>query len=74
MRHNGQPLTEARYRVLEQASRGLTVRESAAETWHSPETIKVLRMQLVRELQAKNLVHAMAIAYQRRILPIDGDA
>lgn len=63
-----QILTASELRVLEQASRGLSLSESGAETFHSFQTVKSLRKYVMQKLGARNITHAVAIAYQQGIL------
>jgi DNA-binding CsgD family transcriptional regulator len=61
-------LTTAEMRVLEQAARGLSTDESGRETFHSGQTIKFHRKHILQRLGARNMTHAVALAYQAGIL------
>lgn len=54
--------------MLEAASRGSLMKETAIEFGISEETVRAHRKHLFGKLQAKNIAHAVAIGYQRRIL------
>ncbi len=66
-------LTERQKEVLEQAARGLSVDETAAETKHSPETIRTHRQKIIANLGAKNMTHAVHLAHLRGLLPGRGN-
>jgi len=68
-------MTELRPRelaVLEQAARGLSSRESAAETSHSEATVKYHRASIQRKLGARNICHAVHLAHRQGLL-LDDD-
>lgn len=59
--------------MLGQAARGLSTRQSAAETFHSEGASKSHRTGVIRKLGASNMMHAVALAYQRGLLALDGE-
>ena len=61
-------LTDRQMQVLQQAARGLSIDESAAETGHSPETIRSHRANVIAALGAKNIAHAVHIAHVKELL------
>lgn len=65
-------LTPSELRVLDQAARGLTNSESAKESFHAIETVKYHRTNIIRKLRARNITHAVALAYQHSLFLADG--
>ena len=61
-------LTGRQKEVLLQAARGLSVDESAAETGHSPETVRSHRHNIIAALGARNIAHAVHIAHVKELL------
>ena len=59
---------ESRYEVLLSAAEGETGQETARRTGCSTSWIAHLRHEVCDELGAKNMTHAVALAYQRGIL------
>ncbi len=60
--HEPVELTKSELDVLRDASRGLTVVESAESRFKSPETVKTQRRQVLLKLGARNMTHAVALA------------
>jgi DNA-binding CsgD family transcriptional regulator len=65
-------LTALELGVLIAAGHGLTVAETAAKRSCSLETIKSHRKSVLRKLDARNMTHAVAIAFNRGIFDADG--
>ncbi len=61
-------LTKRELVVLEQAARGLSAAQSGRESHHEEQTIKFHRTHVMRKLGAKNIAHAVALAYKQGIL------
>jgi DNA-binding CsgD family transcriptional regulator len=68
MKLAGQRLTSAELEVLRAAAEGLSARETGERLVKSEHTIITQRKAIAAKLGAKNLSHAVAIAYQRDIL------
>lgn len=59
-------LTPSELDVLQDASRGMTVIESASHRSKSPETVKSQRKSIALKLDARNMTHAVGIATRNR--------
>lgn len=59
------PLTPRQLEVLALAAAGETAADIARRLWVSVDTIKTHRKNIISALGARNIVHAVAIAYQR---------
>jgi DNA-binding CsgD family transcriptional regulator len=66
----GQTLSPPELEVLESAAAGLSAAETARTLIKSEHTIVSHRRALQAKLGARNLPHAVAIAYQLRLLPV----
>jgi DNA-binding CsgD family transcriptional regulator len=64
-------LTPSELDVLRDASRGLTVVESAESRFKSPETVKSQRRQVLLKLGARNMTHAVALAAAERLIDLE---
>jgi len=64
----GRELTDPELDVLRFAARGLSARETAENLFKSEHTIIAQRRAIQAKLGAKNLLHAVALAYQRQVL------
>jgi LuxR family transcriptional regulator, quorum-sensing system regulator SdiA len=64
----GRGLTIAELDVLRAAAEGLSARETGERLVKSEHTIITQRRAIAAKLGARNLSHAVAIAYQRSIL------
>lgn len=67
-RLGGRKLSPPELEVLRAAADGLSARETATRLVKSPHTVITQRRTVEAKLEARNLVHAVAIAYQRRLL------
>jgi DNA-binding CsgD family transcriptional regulator len=65
---SGRELSPPELEVLRAAADGLSAHETATRLVKSPHTIITQRRTVEAKLGARNLVHAVAIAYQRRLL------
>lgn len=54
--------------VIQLSAKGLNAKQMARELGLSEETIKTHRKLAIARLDAKNIVHAVAIAYERGML------
>lgn len=54
--------------VIQLSAKGLNAKQMARELGLSEETIKTHRKLAIARLDAKNIVHAVAIAYKRGML------
>lgn len=61
-------LSRCEMRVLLYTALGLSTPETAEVLSRSPETIKSHRDSLMRKLGAKNMMHAIALSYEKGIL------
>ena len=68
LRLEGQPLTSPELDVLRAAADGLSAKETAARLAKSPHTVIAQRRAIQAKLGAKNLSHAISLAYRRRVL------
>ncbi|MEO5577370.1 MAG: helix-turn-helix transcriptional regulator [Gaiellaceae bacterium] len=64
----GRGLTTRELEVLRAAAEGLSAKETGKTLCKSEHTIATQRRALQAKLGAKNLTHAIALAYQRGIL------
>jgi DNA-binding CsgD family transcriptional regulator len=64
----GKPLTEPELEVLRAAAEGLSAQETAERLLKSRHTITTQRRTLQAKLGARNLPHAIALAYHYRVL------
>jgi RNA polymerase sigma factor (sigma-70 family) len=62
------PLTPKELKVLRLAAEGATTEETAQRLHRASETVKSQRGAIITKLRARNLVNAVAIAYQRGLL------
>lgn len=65
----GRTLSEPELDVLEAAAEGLSARETAAVLTKSEHTIIAQRRAAQAKLGARNLVHAVALAHRKGLLP-----
>ncbi len=63
-------LTERELEVLRLAAEGCMVTETAERMFLGHETVKTYRARIFLMLGARNLAHAVALAYERGILPV----
>lgn len=54
---------------LRHAAAGRSVKETAALMWVSQESVKSARKRIFERLEARNTCHAIAIAYEKGLLP-----
>ncbi len=67
-RREGQALTAPELEVLEAAADGLSAQETAERLVKSPHTVIAQRRAIQAKLGARNLSHAIALAYRCRVL------
>jgi DNA-binding CsgD family transcriptional regulator len=67
-RLEGKPLSNPELEVLRAAAEGLSARETAARLAKSHHTVTTQRQAIQAKLGARNLPHAVALAYRRRVL------
>ena len=65
---HGKELSEPELDVLRAAAEGLSAEETAARLIKSPHTIVTQRRAVEAKLGARNLAHAVALAYDQGIL------
>jgi DNA-binding CsgD family transcriptional regulator len=68
-RLEGKALSEPEVEVLRAAAAGFSAAETADRLIKSKHTIITQRRSLQAKLGARNLLHAVALAYERRLLP-----
>jgi DNA-binding CsgD family transcriptional regulator len=68
-RYEGRPLSSPEVEVLSAAAEGLSADETAARLVKSPHTVVRQRRVIEAKRGARNLVHAVALAYERHLLP-----
>lgn len=68
------PLTERQTQVLHLAAQGLTTRAIAAQLWITTDTAKTHMLHACKALGATTRAQAVAVAYERGILPAAGGA
>lgn len=74
MRLEGQPLTGPELDVLQAAADGLSAKETAVKLVKSHHTVVTQRRAIQAKLGARNLPHAISLAYGLRLLwppPLD---
>jgi DNA-binding CsgD family transcriptional regulator len=64
-----QLLTPRMLEYLTAAAEGLNRKETGARLWVAENTVQYARAHILRRLGARNLTHAVAIAYARGLLP-----
>ena len=64
----GKPLSDPELEVLQAAADGLSADETAERLVKSRHTVITQRRSLQAKLEARNLVHAVALAYERGLL------
>jgi DNA-binding CsgD family transcriptional regulator len=64
----GKPLSQPELDVLRAAAEGLSARETADRLVKSEHTVTTLRQAIQAKLGARNLPHAIALAFRRRVL------
>jgi DNA-binding CsgD family transcriptional regulator len=67
-RLEGKPLSNPELEVLRAAAEGLSARETAEQLVKSEHTITTQRRAVQAKLGARNLPHAIALAFRRRVL------
>ncbi len=67
-RLEGKPLSTPELEVLEAAAAGLSAKETAARLVKSPHTVIAHRRSIQAKLGARNLPHAVALAFDQRVL------
>ncbi len=67
-RLEGKPLSEQELEVLRAAADGLSARETAEKLVKSPHTVIAQRRAVQAKLGARNLTHAISLAFRRRVL------
>jgi DNA-binding CsgD family transcriptional regulator len=73
-RDEGRPLSDPELEVLQAAAAGLSAKETATRLVKSQHTIIAHRRSIQAKLGARNLPHAVALAFERRMLDhADGD-
>jgi DNA-binding CsgD family transcriptional regulator len=70
MRLAGKELSAPELLVLSAAARGFSAGETAELLIKSRHTVIAQRRSLQAKLEAKNLAHAVALAYERGLLPL----
>ena len=68
LRLDGQPLTDPELEVLQAAADGLSAKETATKLVKSPHTVVAQRRAIQAKLGARNLPHAISLAYGLRVL------
>jgi DNA-binding CsgD family transcriptional regulator len=69
LRLAGKDLSEPELLVLSAAARGFSAEETAELLVKSRHTVIAQRRSLQAKLEARNLAHAVALGYQRGLLP-----
>jgi DNA-binding CsgD family transcriptional regulator len=64
----GKPLSRPELDVLRAAAEGLSARETADRLIKSEHTVMAQRRAIEAKLGARNLSHAIALAFRRRVL------
>ncbi len=67
-RLEGKPLSNPELEVLRAAAEGLSARETAEQLVKSEHTITTQRRAVQAKLGARNLPHAIALTFRRRVL------
>lgn len=66
-------LTERQIQILQCAANGEGIEETASRFWISTNTVKQHRKQILLALGAKNMTHAVAMAFVDGKLPYKGE-
>jgi LuxR family maltose regulon positive regulatory protein len=64
----GRPLSEPELEVLRAAAEGLSAQETAERLFKSHHTIATQRRTIQAKLGARNVSHAVALAFRRKLL------
>ena len=67
-RLEGKPLSKQELEVLHAAAEGLSAKETAEMLVKSEHTVIAQRRSLQAKLGARNLAHAITLAFRRRVL------
>lgn len=67
-RLKGKPLSKPEFEVLRAAADGLSAKETAEKLVKSQHTVIAQRRAIQAKLGARNLTHAIALAFRRRVL------
>lgn len=67
-RLEGRPLSKQELEVLRAAAEGLSAKETAAKLVKSQHTVIAQRRAIQAKLGARNLAHAITLAFRRRVL------
>ena len=67
-RLEGKPLSKQELAVLRAAAEGLSAKETAAKLVKSQHTVIAQRRAIQAKLGARNLTHAIALAFRSRVL------
>ncbi len=67
-RLQGKPLSQPELEVLHAAAEGLSAKETAAKLVKSQHTVIAHRRAIQAKLGARNLPHAIALAFRHRVL------
>jgi RNA polymerase sigma factor (sigma-70 family) len=71
---DGKSLSERECEVLAATAEGLTAKEIAKRLVIAPATVKDHRRSVTAKLAARNITHAVAVAYEDGLLPLSVDA
>lgn len=66
--HRGEPLHIRELQILRLGARGLTYRQMATELFLAETTVKTYSGRLFGKLGARNMAHAVALAYEGGLL------
>jgi two-component system nitrate/nitrite response regulator NarL len=64
----GKPLSKPELEVLRAAAEGLSAKETARKLMKSEHTVIAQRRAIQGKLGARNLAHAITLAFRRRVL------
>ena len=64
------PLSDREFEVLDASAHGLTAKEIGDQLIISPATVQDHRRSVTAKLAAKNITHAVAVAYEKGLLPL----
>jgi DNA-binding CsgD family transcriptional regulator len=67
-RLEGKPLSKQELAVLQAAAEGLSAKETAEKFVKSEHTVIAQRRAIQAKLGARNLAHAISLAFRRRVL------
>jgi DNA-binding CsgD family transcriptional regulator len=67
-RLEGKPLSKQELEVLRAAADGLSAKETAEKLVKSPHTVIAQRRAVQAKLGARNLTHAISLAFRHRVL------